>query len=379
MTKNKYCFYSPSRNVGGQQLLFCRLAKFLIINDYDVCFIDYEDGFCHIFLKEYSYNRVIFEDKVVELDTAYNVIIPLSYFYIADRYLNLTLDSKIYYWSISPVNIFGYFKSSKISEWVGPKWSYRLIQLFYPLRLNRVKKKIRHLQEMKQIWFMDYANSHHSRYFLSKNIEVDYVPIPVEYDTNRSVLEARSEKDNIVNIAWLGRVAEDHKYYAILTIIDFIKNYKGEKKIVFHILGDGDALEKIRKYVSNLNFEVIVVGRIINEELTTYLKEKVDVLFSMGTSALEGGIRGVPSVIIDARNFRTFNRTNYKFRWLFETKLFTLGFLDSKLSYEAGIHNFSEIINFAINDNSGIGEKCRIYVKKNHSIDAVGKMVLKKT
>jgi hypothetical protein len=373
-------FRSVSYNIGGEQLLFARIAKQLIELGRAVNFIDYTNGFCYNFLAKTNYKHIPYDSQELPLSIKEPTVllVPLSYIFIAAQQLKLVSQSTIIYWCIHPNNLLGLFHFTRLSSILGVSTSYRLIQLLFPRRLGHVKSVIAQAQAEGRVWFMDAHNYEHNEKFTNTAIAPVYMPIPVE--TSSEVAKKGLISTDSLHIAWLGRISKSDKYYALQLMCESILSVKNlnNRKIVFHIIGEGDALDWVRTFVASVerpDVEFKILGKMFGLELDHYLLYNIDVLFGMGTSVMESAKFGVPSVLLDVFQTRQ-NPDKQLFRWLFETKGFTLGSVDTHKK-PLGTHTIASIAEAVLTSKDTVGQQCRNYVEQYHSLNVITKRVNK--
>ena len=111
------------------------------------------------------------------------------------------------------------------------------------------------------------------------------IPIPVP---SRQPFEPHSKNEvalrdeyKILRIGWIGRISSDFKIYPLITTIRRSLEYcvKRGYKLKFVIIGDGDALQQLKSYVTTLDpsvCEVCIEGFIPSEKATKIMAEEVD-------------------------------------------------------------------------------------------------------
>ncbi len=140
-----------------------------------------------------------------------------------------------------------------------------------------------------------------------------------------------------LHLGWVGRIDMDFKFYALEQVILDIRSLRSGllslyKKIVFHIVGDGDAMNDLRVLISSdTSIEYVLVPFIKKEELSHFIRKHIDLMFAMGTSSLESAKNKVPTIVVPPRASRTNSQVS-KYRWVSESIGYSLG----ELSY-AGI------------------------------------------
>jgi hypothetical protein len=356
-------FYYPSKSIGGAQLLFIRIANELVKrNKYNVHVIDYRDGFlsrnCHdgVIAVNYIENKkYLFSGRTI-------VIVPLSMIDYIDNVITFHDDCLCLCWCIHPENAIDILKGAfRLKKILSNYLLDGLLKIINITRYARVKGKILTAILENQLVFMDKATK--DRTFEFYNIDsqdVPYLPIPI--NINSTIIDYSII--NKENIAWIGRLSND-KIYSLLFVLDYLDNIES-KNINVYIVGDGDysCLIDINKYAK---LHIIQCGFIDNNKLGLFLKRnKVGMVFGMGTSLLESSVLGLPSLLIDPSYSRL--NDNYSPCWLFETTEYTLG----TFKHSENRKSISAVVKDYFNDDiNAIGAKCYDYVRLNHSFESV--------
>ena len=98
--------------------------------------------------------------------------------------------------------------------------------------------------------------------------------------------------------------------------------------------------------------------------------DEADLHFAMGTAALDGAKKSIPTIVIDA-SYSDFP-DNYKYRWIYETHEPILGTLfKSEQQMPDNKHTINEIVSDLKNHGHSIANKCREYVIANYDIDMI--------
>lgn len=359
--KQKIVFFYPSKNIGGAQLLFIRLAnKFSENNKYNVFVVDYQDGYLkkninkevqHI---EYDVNKILYLNDAI-------IIVPLSMLISIKSIIKVDGKSKFLFWAIHYDNLLYILRGR-----------YRLKQIFKTIEFKSILKylnlvkyfKIRKafIEELlnKRVFFMDIYNKDKPFYFYDINIKYEeYVPIPVS--NNFKIVD--SGKMNKMNIAWIGRLV-NIKIYSLIYILS--KLDKRKEQFTIHIIGSGDAKFILDKY-NFLNLKIIYHGDIDSKYLNEFLiKEEIGMVTGMGTSVLDSSMMGLPSLLVDPSYSEL--STKYNPKWLYESVGFGIG----TEKHTTNHINFNILLDEYLADISNdIGRKCFEYVSKNHSSESV--------
>lgn len=109
-------------------------------------------------------------------------------------------------------------------------------------------------------------------------------------------------------------------------------------------MGDGLLSEKVREYAKGLytKIEFVFTGTIPKEDLPNYLRENVDVVFAMGTAALEGASLSMPAVVVQLGEKKFIDDDYY---WLYDTKDFCVGVTtEQKKDFDVRYTKFNQIL-----------------------------------
>lgn len=115
-------------------------------------------------------------------------------------------------------------------------------------------------------------------------------------------------------------------------------------------------------------FNIEFFENLDRDDLEWVIKNKTDIGFAMGTSALEFCSYGVPTVLLDFSEIRF--PTDYKYKWIYQVKGFSLGLdlNDPSNSYRLSEgKNFDEILLEFLREPLEISNRCYSHVKKYHS------------
>lgn len=270
----KVVFFFPWKEVSGGPIYLTRLADELAkSDDYEVYYTDYEDSLSDTLLTNEKVRKIVVSvnDFSVKIKEPVVFITPI---YFACWIPELHPDSKIVFINWHMCCIPSLYSNWRISE-------------------REMSQFLKLVRDTSSVFFCD--ESHR----LGQNTATiefakDIVPISLP----DKIVKARETliSDNEYNVAVVGRLVID-KIYSITNLLDNIEKSEIDQIVNVHIIGDGPEKRLIdnKKYKkSKLKF----LGTLNSAELDVYLSDNVDILFAMGTSALEGGALSLPSVII---------------------------------------------------------------------------------
>ena len=374
-----FCF--PHKQIGGVSNQFLRVATKMKSMGHQVAILDYADGAmgreCNLLgLKLIEYK----EDDFARIPENSVLIMQSMTPWTIWRGIDVSEKPKILFWSCHPDNfiphvplIYRYIK--------GPKLGKYFFRLLFPLFFKRMKSYIQKLNEELSLIHIDLPckSSIEDFYDLKLN-DNNIVPVPVpnlermESDLIQSENVTSTNKDLSANkkisFGWIGRIS-DSKYQILLHAIRRVAEESDSMSlnVDFHIIGDGPLLEKLKREVNKvLNINIIFHGELNQKEITRILMNQIQLVFSMGTSALEAAAKKVPTVLL---NF-TYDKTVvfHKFDWLFNQKGFSVGKkIENRPNSDSD--NLNIILKDFLENELELGIKCLEYVSKNHSLDFV--------
>ena len=240
---------------------------------------------------------------------------------------------------------------------------------------TNLKKLISKLDKKNSIYFMDNSTFTLTSEFLQiNNIKPKIIPICIDKSIK---IKTNFNKDNsLIKLCWIGRI-EDFKTSILKHSIEqaFLYSLKTKKNIEFSVLGYGNDLDDLISFKKNNDFfKIKFYGKMELDELEQFLMRKVDLLMSMGTSALEGARLGLPTILLDASYFKV--PIDYKFKWVYNSDGSNVAqFIESEDYFNEG-DSFDEILDALFKNPSSIGYKCRLYVEEHHSPKVVSEKLL---
>lgn len=370
LEKKNIFFYYPSKKVGGAQLLFLRLSL-ILARDYGSVFnifiIDFPDGFYHQNLKSNSNIKLI--DFGREINVSIDILVtPLNFIYKVNDLEGIRRGTKIFFWDLHPHNL---ISTSSFYRFIYKNMnSYKsLFSLYGTLEPFR-KRKLKH--------FMDFALDHGGVRFMCGfnmwfntgvlGLERKEEFLPILLPSNPIVFNENDKKNSSeLAISWLGRVDED-KYELLERFICDLS--KINRKINLHIIGGGNRMNYLKSTYGN-EFKLITIfyeNTMIGDKLYKFLHDKIHIHFGIGTSVLEGAMRGIPSILGMSALYKG-KKANYK--WLYNSENKNLAITDE--SNELSSHEvLNKLINeFKLDKNNQIAKNCENYYKITHSEKAI--------
>lgn len=191
------------------------------------------------------------------------------------------------------------------------------------------------------------------------------VPIAVE---KRNVMSPDNHELESLRVAWLGRVSKDFKVRPLINLLELIhhNNRVGLNFSSFTVIGGGDGLSYLKEHLELEDFglKTIFVEHVDYENLPSYLNKNFDLVFAMGTSAINSAASAVPTIIVNPRPFTALPDEG-SYRWIFDSKGFSLGEFDFENTRpEQTNMTFDELVCSLKNSNlSAISIKSRKYAE----------------
>lgn len=364
------CF--PYKGVGGVSLLFLRLSNHLQqITRKNIILIDYKDGYMsrhnqnkNVSILEYS------DDAKTEIPSDSLVLLQSMTPWSIFPNINFRADTKLFFWNCHPFNLVPLLPG--LRNWIAqyPKlvWlSHKTLLISYNLTLKKFYKL---LVNQQSIAFMDADNLKMTEFILGQHKpHAEFLPIPVEVPQINSFSSRSKTSQKKFTCGWVGRVA-DFKHTILKRTIIELKKYAGTHKqpIHFILVGDGDYIDQIKpELVSTDYFSYEHIKEVSPQELDQFILKNIDLLFSMGTSALESAKLGIPSVLLDF-SYGPVPET-YGFKFIFESQHYSLGrVITSELCDQK--NSIDRIIRNTLANPAEISDKCYQYCLSKHSIES---------
>jgi len=345
----------PSYKVGGPQILIVRLVNEANKRGLIPYVIDFKDGMVFRMLKEkdLKVNAIFYEELK---DGMYKSLVKKTYywpiFYDVNNFWLINELPKYFQilpliWIVHPKNMLNGFPGLLRISKNNPKIEKAIAKLFYGEIYTKHKKFLSELIKKDGIVFMDEGNFLYNKNLFSLKEEIDevnYLPIPINLNKSNFWLDYHNKSDKLI-LGWLGNFA-DFKAPILIKVLQDIENViKNKNKIIrFLIIGEGEFkglilknLKKLSNIKKSVQFIPTITGNKLEQELL-----KMDILFAMGTSALEGARLGVPTVLLNS-SYKI--PISYKYKWIFETQNYSLGGLLHKYSSKIiNKHSMEEIL-----------------------------------
>lgn len=368
-----FCF--PYRGVGGVSLLFLRFAQHLATSNPELklSVVDYADGFMAKNLTDLRVELITYhEDKSVPLPENAIVIMQTITPWSIFPSLRFNDSNRLLFWNCFPYNAVP--RMPGLDRLIQPRpWLHRffLATLLSPFR-RQSRGYVKTALANDGLVFMDRPNVDVTEWALGFEVkDPKFLPVSIA-----KFLESPtpSKASSPLRAAWIGRIADFKAPILGYTIERLSEAARKERSPVeFTIIGDGKEHLGLEQYIHDF-FKIQHTPFLSPPEVEEFLASKCDVLFAMGTSALEGARMGVPTVLLDFTYGEVPN--GYRFRYLFEAKQFSLGDLIDQKRIIGGGALAEEILAQVRENRAELGERSRQYFLAHHAIDAVGRKLV---
>ncbi|MDB2536652.1 FkbM family methyltransferase [Alphaproteobacteria bacterium] len=344
--KRKVVFYFPWEEVSGGPIYLSNLANELCKDSqFEVYYTDYQPGLTDTFLSKKVKKIIVnHQDFGIKIQEPITLVTPI---YFANWLPAMHPKSRVVFvnWHVCSIDT---------------------LRTNWPISSRDMATFLSLVDDTKSVFFLD--ESHR----LGQNIrgldfEKNIVPIPFPR-LSRKTASGKLVANNEINAGVLGRLCED-KIYSVLNLLKNFSCLKTSKKINVHIVGDGPFKDKIKpEHYKNIN--IVFWGTLQSRDLDHFLRDKIDVLFGMGTSILEGANVKLPSVIIPHK-MKPFDCDKYVY--LQNSTGACLGWTDNQFSELSLVpKRLSQIISdiYEMSSKEKLGQAAHKYLLKNHGSNA---------
>jgi len=360
VSQKKLVFFIQKRQaVGGGILLFWRWAQFIIgQHKYDkVYFVNYKNANMD---KMFSEGDDCFRDietvDFSEFEGA-DFVVPLNYvFFLLEKTATLKYGRILLY------------------DWHPHIVRWYVNQFYYRRRNPEATFSL--FCKKNAVAFMDEGCVQSFRKWV-KDIDTESLPyVPVTLSSEKEeYIPLKRVAPNKINIGWMGRLDKD-KIFSLINLLDNLVKLKTEEPIDIHIIGDGNARNRIvfQKYAPKIRF--IFTSTLYGAVRDQYIRENIDIMIAMGISALDTANLSVP-IVVPIVSGRPFYKDQFVF--LFDSKNYSLSW-DSQDIDELGYqtHTLAEILSLVYLDGGKerLGKQCWAHCQSNFAIEKSVHMLL---
>lgn len=215
----------------------------------------------------------------------------------------------------------GAFRAAFINERMINK--SKKLDVFFRVIIYIVGFFLQHLLKRKKIIFTDCVGLSHDVGNMGGYKQYQDLVFPIVVEHSDLV---HQRKDASLRFGWVGRVDYDFKVGPLIKLLQDLDRHHCDGLINiqnFTIIGNGNAIDLIKKEIEALSFNVNILGMVPNNVLSNVIDDNIDVLFAMGTSVLEGAKIGLPSIIVSPFSLGSSEQSGY--RWVFDSIGYSLG------------------------------------------------------
>jgi hypothetical protein len=363
----KIIFYFPYRGIGGVSLLFQRLSGYLA-GLRQVFLVDFSDGTMGKSVPE-GVELVNFDTATHYPSDAILVVQSLAPWNIRDTD-KFDDDTRVLFWNLHPLNFYPYVFSLHSAN----RWKALTAKLLLPLsvfRRRKLAKIVQYLSARNALVFMDGENYERTSAFFPSSI-IQKRLLPILSPAGKSSCK---ELGRELQCCWVGRIV-DFKFHILLHLIGRLDEAAAiAGPIHMTVVGDGESLEHLRaKAAAYKNIKLTFVANIPPDKLDDFIGTHVDVLFAMGTSALEGASRSVPTILLDYSYYPI--KGLYRFKYIFEATDYSLAELIQENRHMEPVSTIGNMLLEIRADNITIRQSCYSYWRQHYSPEVVTKLFL---
>jgi hypothetical protein len=358
----KIIFYFPYRGIGGVSLLFQRLSSCLV-GLRQVFLVDFNDGFMGRTVP-HGVDFIDFESASNYPKDSVLVVQSLAPWNIrnADKF---DADTRVLFWNLHPLNFYPYVFSLHSTI----RWKALVAKLLFPLsvfRRNKLAKIVEYLSSRNALVFMDNENYERTSAFFPGSIIQKHL-LPILLPAGK---QSYKEPERELQCCWIGRIV-DFKVHILLHLIgrlDEATSITGP--INMTVVGDGACLEHLMVEAAVYkNIKLTFIANVPPDQLDDFICTHVDVLFAMGTSALEGASRSVPTILLDYSYYPI--KGLYRFKYIFEAEDKSLAELIQNGRHMEPVSTIGDMLLEIRTNNASVRRSCYSYWLQYYSPAAV--------
>lgn len=370
-SSKRVVFNYPSRGIGGAQLLFCRIAVGLHLKGYRIANVDSGESFISTYLID---NGIPFEHLIASEDNKANLlkddilVLSLSYIFIFTKIIKLHGETKILFWDLHPYNLIEQTALSYLYKKNNFFYNNKSLRFLERNRIRKIKEIVDSAHQKESVFFMCKKNFLYSSNFFNLSFIPSYIPIPISFN-KKPVYDLNNRHKKEIHIGWISRLDPDKVGILnvfISDISDYVKN-NPDIKLYLHVIGCGASEDKIDCLPDQV---VRFTGRLEGNALDNYLRDNIDIGFSMGTSALEFAARAIPTVLVPSPTLRNFFMKVER-RYLFLNKAKGYDVAVEEYYDEEERNTFAEILLSLKISDARLACESYEYAYASHAIDKV--------
>lgn len=344
-------FFFPWRAVSGVPVLFGRMAaKLSERGDVRVNIVDYRGGAMSSVVGELpAVNHIEFIDgRPLTLPEDGVIVFQAMLPYNLPAEVTVPPGARVLYWTLYHMNLIPRLLPSRWAKDVqirSPRLNRFVMNTLLSSLRDRLRATVEVMHREGSLLFMDRSTLSSTVQRLGIEVkEPRLLPVACGDVPPGDRRSGRATSGGELCFAWLGRLA-DFKIFMLLHVLEDLSRFSAEHRvpITMHIVGEGDESGRIRpQLLEHEYFSIRMRGTVVGPALEELLVGEVDLLWAMGTSALEAGKWGIPTVLLDACYGEV--PSAYRYRWLHETRDFSLAELVSPDGISGGTWGVEDVV-----------------------------------
>lgn len=359
-------FHYPSRVTGGVESLFARLAvQLAAVESRETFLVDHADGVQARAVSGGPVRLLDADEGPVVVPARAIVVTPLNYLFRVFRELRLPPDARVVLWSLHPSNAVALHPPVPRAR-VGGVYVRELLQSTIGRDdRRRLDAVIDFIDRAGALLFMDEENVAGASRALGRSLAPRYMPVLVPC-AQLPVRPGRVHGPR--RLGWLGRLSA-HKVSVLVRLLgDIAALASPGAPIDFTIIGDGEARGFLEARLPRADgLRIRFAGTLVGAGLEAALASQ-DMLFAVGTSALEGARLGTPAVLLDECVLPVAPH-GYGYRWLFEATDHTLGSVIEDVPPRGRRALQALMAEFDMLGPTALGARCHEHVERMHGLD----------
>jgi len=343
---NKLIFYCPSEHLGGSEILLSRLAikSSFELNGPEIYILDINGGILSKLCIDTSNIGIVYDLADIPRQPSDRLVLFSPAKCLHQLYEILAERESNYFISIWQLGSGGLSETLFLPLWLKFKFQghlYTALKVIFGLLFfnayKQARKALSAFVEQNAIMFTDLVGSCDT--FGDLNMqdsitkEIKIIPIFVDGQINRYAekLGGGDLYKTKLRIGWLGRISSDFKIFSLTHAITSVINAYHDQvnSLEFHVVGNGDAMAELERLKVDMeqrfsNVKFVFYGFRENSESIEILLGNIDLAIGMGTSSLDLGKFGIPTIIISPVTSDQ-ERHLIRFRWLYDSLGHSLG------------------------------------------------------
>ena len=369
-------FFFPFRSPSGVCSAFARVAEDLASRcSIRTAVLDYKDG--HLRKSLNATSRVVIEDfeddRSVDIPEEDVLVLQASSPSCLRREFKFHPGARLVFWQLHPFNFIpSLIPTMRNGSWLArrPGLYRALLATLHGPKRRRLTEFVDLLNRKRALFFYEQPSVRLTEQLLGCRVEDPILlPVPVAVPDVPPRHE-RLSKDGL-QVAWVGRLY-DFKIHILVHTLQRFSDHAREQRTptTFHVIGDGPERRRLDGLdLEHRFFKIEKIGELDPQSLKFYLASKVDLVAAMGTSALEGALTGLPTILLDLSYGPV--KPGYQFRWLHDTKGFDLGHAITSEDRDPSRDALPEMIEAVRAGYAALGERCFAYCATNHSLPRI--------